>query len=138
MPSVPILRAIERAGQLTNRYLSIHLAELSITEVEMHVLLHLTDRSQVTIAEVQRWFGLRPSTLTSVLDRLERRGFVTRELNPEDRRSFLVALTPTGETVASAVVDLLQELEGSIRSRVREEDVAAFLEVADAVAQVTE
>lgn len=38
----------------------------------------------------------RPSTLTSVVDRLERRGLVRRELDPADRRSFRVQLTVDG------------------------------------------
>lgn len=137
MPGMEILRAIERAGQLTNRYLSVRFAQLSITETEMHVLLHLAAPRRASIAEVQRAFGLRPSTLTSVLDRLERRGYITRQFNPEDRRSLLVVLTPEGETAAAAVVELLREVEEAIRARVGETEIAGFLAVVDAVVEVT-
>lgn len=40
--------------------------------------------------------GVVPTTLTSRLDRLEARGFVTRPHDPADRRRLLVELTPAG------------------------------------------
>ena len=39
--------------------------------------------------------GSRPTTLTSVLDRLERRGHITRGVKAGDRRSVLIELTPS-------------------------------------------
>src|SRR5947209_757708 len=99
MPTMPILRGVERAGQLMDRYLSERFAALSLTDAEVHVLMYLSDRERTTIADVQHAFGLRPSTLTAVLDRLEQRGYMRREFNPEDRRSFRVVLTTDGETI---------------------------------------
>lgn len=137
MPRMEILRGIERAGQLTNRFLAARLAQLSITELEMHILLHLSDRHQASIADVQRDFGLRPSTLTHGLDRLEGRGYLTRQFNPDDRRSLLVVLTPEGEIMATTVVEMLREVENAIRSRLGDAEVAGFLAVVDAVVDVT-
>lgn len=42
--------------------------------------------------------------MTSRLDRLETAGFVERSLDPDDRRSFRVRLTPAGLTVVDAAV----------------------------------
>ena len=47
-------------------------------------------------------------TMTNRVDRLERRGFVGRSPDPNDRRGVIVALTPTGrDVVDSAMADLL-------------------------------
>lgn len=135
MPSMPILRGVERAGQLMDRYLSERFAALSLTDAEVHVLMYLSDRERTSIADIQHAFGLRPSTLTSILDRLEQRGHLTREFNPEDRRSYRVVLTTEGETIAETVVDLLRVIEDSIRSRVRKTDIQGFLAVIEAVVQ---
>ena len=43
-----------------------------------------------------------PSTITGVVDTLERKGLVTRESNPEDRRSLLVRLTGEGRELERA------------------------------------
>jgi DNA-binding MarR family transcriptional regulator len=132
-----ILRGIERIGQLTNRFLTARLADLSITELEMHILLHLSDRHRAPIADVQRAFGLRPSTLTHGLDRLEGRGYLTRQFNPDDRRSLVVVLTPEGEVMAAAVVELLHEVENDLRSRLSDQDLAGFRALVRAVVDVT-
>jgi DNA-binding MarR family transcriptional regulator len=40
--------------------------------------------------------GMDPSKLTRVLDGLEQNAYVTRRVNPEDRRSFLITPTANG------------------------------------------
>jgi DNA-binding MarR family transcriptional regulator len=137
MAETEILRAIERAGQLLGRYLSARLAQLAITDAEAHLLMHLPVRGPVSLSELQRLFALRPSTLTHVIDRLEHRGLVTRHLNPRDRRSFLVVLTPEGERVAAEVIALMQGVEAALRSHVQAGDVAGFFAVMGALDEVT-
>lgn len=55
-------------------------------------------------------------TLTGVVDRLERKGLVTRETPPENRRSVIVRLTATGQQLFEQVFpahiwDIKQHLE---------------------------
>ena len=47
--------------------------------------------------------GLDRSNVTSVVDRLEAGGLVTREAHPEDRRVKLLTLTPAGRAVRAAL-----------------------------------
>jgi DNA-binding MarR family transcriptional regulator len=51
----------------------------------------------ITPTELAARIGLRPTTLSSALRRLERRGHVKRERNPNDGRSYLVELTDEGD-----------------------------------------
>jgi DNA-binding MarR family transcriptional regulator len=44
---------------------------------------------------------------TLLVDDLEHRGLVTRTVNPEDKRTKSVALTPVGATVAAAAQEIL-------------------------------
>lgn len=136
MPTVPIVRGAERAGQIMDRYLSERFAALSLTDAEVHVLMHLSAPGRAPIAQIQRAFGLRPSTLTSVLDRLEGREYLKRELNPENRRSLLVVLTPEGQIMAETVVGLVREIEDAIRAQVQPADIEGFLAVVEAIARM--
>ena len=62
---------------------------------------------------------LRKSTLTGIVDRLEHAGLVEREVDPDDRRRFVVTPTSLGaskarefeEHLRSRVTDLLTELD---------------------------
>lgn len=73
------------------------------------------------------------STLTNVLDRLEQRRLVRRELNPSDRRSFTIHLTSRGRKQARHVAASLDELEAAVRDLVSERDARGLDAVVDAL-----
>jgi len=75
---------------------------------------------------VQQAFGLRRSTLTNALDRLERKGLLTRQLHPADRRTFLLELTTTGREAADRVTGVVDVLEERVRTRVSADQLDAF------------
>lgn len=49
--------------------------------------------------DLLEWMMVTSGTMTNRIDQLERAGLVTREANPDDRRSVLIALTDQGRTV---------------------------------------
>lgn len=56
-------------------------------------------------------WALAPTMLTSVLDRLERRGHITRGARPGDRRAVLIELTPSGQLTATTIRQAITDLE---------------------------
>src|SRR5436190_1129314 len=88
------------------RQIGVHLESrlpTGLTPQEGHILSFLRGYAPCPIAEVISVFGLRGSTATSVLDRLEDRGLIKRTANPEDRRSFLLDISAKGRKAADAV-----------------------------------
>jgi MarR family transcriptional regulator, organic hydroperoxide resistance regulator len=70
--------------------------------------------------------GTRATTLTGILDRLENRGYLTRELDPTDRRSFRLPLTEAGQAVARRVRAAVADLERDAAARLSETQIAGF------------
>src|SRR5258708_20493390 len=101
MPAKP-LRLIPEVHRATHR-IGIFLDSLGITQGEGHILSHLAASGDSTTAELHRALAHRRSTLTSILDRLAERKFITRESDPNDRRSFIIRLSTKGQTVAARV-----------------------------------
>jgi DNA-binding MarR family transcriptional regulator len=66
------------------------------------------------VAALHRAFAHKRSTLTSVLDRLNTRGLITRESSLKDRRSFLVKLTASGKKPAARIHRQLESLEAQV------------------------
>ena len=127
-----LLRAIERLGQRTTRYLEGRLGRIGVTDLEAHVLWHLRKGGR-PLADLQAAFALQPSTLTGVIDRLEKRRYARREFNPSDRRSYRIVLTPAGQKAASAVRQAVDQFEALVRGRARRSDLDGFFAVARAV-----
>jgi len=112
------LLALQRATHATLQALAAQLTGLDLTASEINALANLADGRSRTVSELAAAAGSRPSTLTSVLDRLERRGLITRGPAPADRRAVLIELTSSGRraaaTIRRAVTDLEQRALGSL------------------------
>lgn len=113
------------------------MAELGLTPGECHLLSYLYSYSPCAIAELVRVFGLKKSTLTSMLNRLDARGLMVRELNPNDRRSFLIGLTTEGRKLARRVNQPVEALEKDIANRISDQDLEGFKGVMAAIAEIT-
>jgi DNA-binding MarR family transcriptional regulator len=111
MPAKP-LRLIPEVHRATHR-IGIYLDSLGITQGEGHILSHLAASGDSTIAELHRALAHQRSTLTSILDRLADRKFITRDSDPKDRRSFVVRLSKKGKIVAGEVHKELARIEES-------------------------
>jgi DNA-binding MarR family transcriptional regulator len=106
---------------------------LPVTQGEAHVLAHLHEVRRCSIGELHRAFAHRRSTLTSILDRLVARDLVRREVSPEDRRSFLVSLTPRGTALARQTHQRLSALESRAMAAARGADLDALAALVEAM-----
>lgn len=104
---------------------------------EGHLLSYLRSYAPCPVGELRRVFGIKRSTLTSMLDRIEERGYVTRVAADHDRRSLLVSLTPDGRTVADRLEVILRGLEDEIHGRISARDLQGFDAVMAAIDDVT-
>jgi DNA-binding MarR family transcriptional regulator len=104
------LRLIPEVHRATHR-IGMYLDSLGITQGEGHILSHLAASGDSSIAELHRALAHRRSTLTSILDRLAERQFITRESDPDDRRSFIIRLSKRGKAVAGEVHRELASIE---------------------------
>jgi DNA-binding MarR family transcriptional regulator len=63
---------------------------------ELAALEHLQAAGPMTQKRLGERLSMSPGAVTAMIDRLERRGYVERIPNPEDRRSALVRITKAG------------------------------------------
>jgi DNA-binding MarR family transcriptional regulator len=105
------LLALQRATHATLQVLAAELVDLDLTPSEINALANLADGRGRTVSELGAAVGTRPTTLTSVLDRLERRGHITRGTRPGDRRAVLIELTASGQVAAATIRQTVSDLE---------------------------
>jgi DNA-binding MarR family transcriptional regulator len=133
-----LIAHLHKATHQVGLYIDRELSQISVSQAEAHVLSLLSARGRHSIADVHHSFGHRRSTLTSILNRLEDRGLITREVHPDDRRSYLLRLTRDGKPVAARARRTLERLEAAALSDLGEQQVAAFVAVIGAIQSAAE
>jgi DNA-binding MarR family transcriptional regulator len=123
---------IHRATHRIGLYLAA-LDEHGLSQGESHILALLAASGPSTVGDLHKGLAHKRSTLTSILDRLAERGFVTRAVGEADRRTFIVTPTAKGRQVARVVHARLAALERAVQGRVTPDDVRAFVRVVSAV-----
>lgn len=131
-----LLSPLHKALRQITVYLESGQTELS--SAEGHLLSYVAPYGPCPITELVRVFGYTPSTLTGMLDRLERAGLLRRTPNARDRRSFLIEATVEGKRKAAEIRERLERLEADVAARLTEQDRAGFAAVMAAVGEVTQ
>ena len=100
------LRRIIRAIDLHSRAL-VH--QFGLTGPQLVVLKELMESSPQPVNRVATAVSLSQATVTGILDRLERKGMVTRVRDSADKRKVMVSPTPAAEESLAGAPPLLQE-----------------------------
>ncbi len=106
-----LLVVLQRATHVTLQVLGTELADLGLTASEVNVLANLAGGRGRTVSELGVAAGVRPTTLTGVLDRLEQKGHIVRAPRAGDRRAVEISLTAAGLKSAGRVQRAFAELE---------------------------
>ncbi|HEY7295234.1 MAG TPA: MarR family transcriptional regulator [Dehalococcoidia bacterium] len=77
---------IGRLHRRMRHRLDHRLERFGVTGVQWSLLAHLGNEDGLTQAELQRRLAIEGATLTHIVQRLERDGFIRRSCDPEDRR----------------------------------------------------
>lgn len=118
--------AIGRAARILYRLLDDNLRSLGLGFAQIKVLGFLSFKEkageEVTQKLVQReCLSTRSSSVTGILQTLERQGYIARETG-EDARVKRVSLTPRGEEVAGECLGYVQKTEEVMRRRLTKEE----------------
>ncbi|MFT6102688.1 MAG: DNA-binding MarR family transcriptional regulator [Granulosicoccus sp.] len=102
-----VLVALRRVIRATDLH-SKHLAKTTgLTTPQILLLQTIRDKGEVTIGEIANEMSLSQATVTSILDRLEKRELVYRERSKEDKRKVHAYLTDQAvETLKEAPIPL--------------------------------
>ena len=124
---------LSRTASRLASYLDSACAELGVSSMEAQALSHLSGSGGSSVSELQKTMGVRPSTLTSVLNRLSDRRMIKREVSPDDRRSFLVRLTQKGNDTSYRIAEVIRRFEKSISSELSARQIQGFQAALDAI-----
>lgn len=101
--------------------ISERLAEFELTPGQYGVLNYLWEHGKATPKELAQTLMVENSTISGVLDRMQKKGLIDRLIDPDDRRSVRVVLTPEGQALQTGVVKTVDELNAVVLDKLSTE-----------------
>jgi DNA-binding MarR family transcriptional regulator len=113
---------------------------LGLTRSQWWLLAHLRRRNGMSQTDLAEELDLGKVTLGGLLDRLETKGWLTRQADPHDRRAKRIFLTPKSESVlvdmTSASTRLLCEVTEGIVTQDLEHLMATLMALKTRLIQI--
>jgi len=128
-----VLSPIHQANRQASLHIDALLVDLAVTAQEGQLLAFVAARDGVPVTAIVRLLGVSKSTVTSLLQRLERARLIRRGDNPEDARSALLYATEKGRRVGTSARERVLALERRLQARISEADLRALARIVDAV-----
>lgn len=101
-----------------------------ITNQELSILFILNEQDTLAVKEIAcNLNGISLSTLTRMLDKLEEHGYITRALDRNDRRSFLISSTQKAQHVVESYKQQMQSVAYSILEALTPEERLILIEL---------
>lgn len=119
------------AQQKLRNYLKNELtkAGIKITIAQGAILALLKQDNGKTMSELSQTLSIDNSTITGLVDRLERAGFVNRNSSPHDRRVSRIIITPEGVAEVNKSVGLFRRVNEEVKAGFSTREVETFKSV---------
>ena len=118
---------ISRVSLVVTAALKKEFASSGVEQVKpayLGVLMSLWQEDGLKVIELGKKAGLEPSTMTGLLDRMERDQLVARGTDPNDRRVLRINLTKAGRQVRDPVLKVVERVLAEIFAGIPEDDIA--------------
>jgi len=119
-------------------YYEQRLSPFGLTSPQYFVFNALWMGDGISVGELGEQVSLDSSTLTGIIDRMERNGYVERRPSPDDRRSVLVFLSAKAREVGPRILEFADELDATLRQPFSQEEMATFERVLRSLGEVSD
>ena len=118
-----ILHTYLRVSQLMSRYFRSYFSKQDLTFPQAMVLTALGEEGEMPISQLAQSIGSANSTVSGIVDRLERMGLVERVRSKHDRRVIYVALTDRSRAMEQKMEPDVNEQMGRMLTQLSDEEL---------------
>ena len=127
---VRVMRQIQRAGAQADALITRVARRYRLSHAALNALAVIEGAGgPVPAGQVSAQMHISTATMTSVLDTLERNGYIQRQSDPADRRRVLVDITPSAQALLDEVLPAVQQLVTATMSPLGEQTLHTLLDV---------
>lgn len=127
------VQVLMRVMLVSERTSAEHQHVIRFNALDFHVLGLLRDAPSLRASAMVDMLGVVPTTASSVIARLVKRGFILRRQSDEDRRAYDLSLTPEGRRIAETIHRQDLQNMGVFLSALSPDDQDTLLRLMDSV-----
>ena len=90
------------------------LAKLDLTYTQYVVMMFFWERGSSNLKELATTLKIDPSTLTPLLKKIEKKGYIKRERDKEDERNLVITLTEKGNALKDEALDVPDKMRSCV------------------------
>jgi DNA-binding MarR family transcriptional regulator len=118
--------SIGRVSRVLRRRLDTRLERFDITGVQFGLLALVAQADGLSQTSLQRQMQIEGATLTQLLQRLEREGWIIRTSDRLDRRRQRVWMTDRGREMLSTIANEVEQHRKEVRNGISDDELALF------------
>ena len=104
------------ADRLSNGLAAQYRREYGISVAEWRVLVHLLGAGDVSVRDIEKRVHLEKSKISRAASKLQRDGYISKDINDTDRRLVQLALTQKGQDLMARLVPLATAYQAKLES----------------------
>lgn len=135
------LKCILDVSKNIRYFLDLTMSENGLTSIQTRILVHLRkaqdENRDVFQRDIEEAFRIKRSSVTSVLQTLEKKELIVRQSIPEDARVKKLVLTQKAIKMQSSTYHIIGEMEQDVRSIFTEQEFEQFLDYMSRIDQKT-
>ena len=113
--------------------------ELGITTSQSAVLMFLDGRNEATMSDLASAIGLKITSVSGLVDRMEKKGLVLRQRSEADRRSFHIGLTAGGRKLVEKARPLVRQNNARLLAQIgAQADIELFADACETLIEAVE
>ena len=121
---------------VANRYNQI-VTEFGITQSIGYLLINIDEQEGTTVSQAAALLGLKSTSLSRMLNQLEKTGLIYRESNQGDKRSVKIYLTALGKEKRQMARAVVKQFNNYLNEHIKEADKEYLVEMLKKINQLT-
>ncbi len=122
-----------KAYRALNNSLNKVLYTVDLTVPEWKLLGQLHDHGIMKLAQIADRLDVEPPLVTALIDRLEKKGFVSRDYHPQDKRAKIISITPKGVKTVKYIEPEVKKIMRKLLNGVSHQDLIVYIKILETI-----
>lgn len=112
----------------SNRFYYLWAKQYGITDLALFTLFIIYNSKECLQNTITEKLSVPKQTVCSILDNFEKKGYIKKKINPEDKRNRLISFTKKGLTFAEHILKDLEKLDVAMLKCLSAEEIKNYVE----------